>query len=116
MGQKSSFKASQTGTFIQRNTFPIIPGTYIKNPKILKTKRGALLISGCWGVLRKPSELFLTCSARVRSDGAILDYSADWIQGVCWALAAGTGSKIPYFYPAFHLTMLLHRNVRDNAR
>lgn len=98
MGQKSWFKAHETGTFVQRNTFPQIPGTQMKNPKVLVTKRGKLLISGCWGVLRKPN------------------YTSDWVQGMCWALAAGFGSKIPYFYPAFHMTMLLHRNVRDNAR
>ncbi|KAL8292638.1 hypothetical protein RQP46_001250 [Phenoliferia psychrophenolica] len=97
-GQKSWFKASQTGTYIPRNTYPQIPGTVIENPKILMTKRGPLLISGCWGVVRKPN------------------YISDWIQAICWALSTGFGSKIPYFYPAFHLTMLLHRNARDNAR
>ncbi|KAM0752194.1 ERG4/ERG24 ergosterol biosynthesis protein [Meredithblackwellia eburnea MCA 4105] len=98
MGQKSWFKAHQTGTYVPRRAFPVIPGTEMKNPKVLQTKRGPLLISGCWGVVRKPN------------------YIADWIQAICWALSTGFGSKIPYFYPVFHLTMLLHRNARDNAR
>jgi len=97
-GQKSAFKALNTNTFIPRNTFPQIPGTVIKNPKVLQTKRGKLLIDGLWGVVRKPN------------------YTSDWVQAIIWALSAGFGSKIPYFYPAFHLTMLLHRNSRDNAR
>lgn len=54
-GQKSSFKADQTGTFIQRYTFPQFPHTHLTDPKILQTKRGPLLISGLWGVVRKPS-------------------------------------------------------------
>lgn len=55
MGQKSWYKASQSGTYVQRNTFPQIPGTQMKHPKTLQTKRGKLLLSGCWGVVRKPS-------------------------------------------------------------
>lgn len=59
MGQKSWYKASQSGTYVQRNTFPQIPGTQMKNPKTLQTKRGKLLLSGCWGVVRKPSASLL---------------------------------------------------------
>ncbi|KAK4702769.1 Delta24(24(1))-sterol reductase, partial [Phenoliferia sp. Uapishka_3] len=90
--------SSQTGTYIPRHTYPQIPGTVIENPQFIQTKRGRLLISGCWGVVRKPN------------------YISDWIQALCWALSTGFGSKIPYFYPLFHLTMLLHRNARDDAR
>jgi Delta24(24(1))-sterol reductase len=57
MGQKSWFKAQQTGTYIKRNTFPQIPGTQMKNPKVIITKTGSkLLVDGAWGVVRKPSE------------------------------------------------------------
>ena len=44
------------------------------------------------------------------------DYTSDWIQGLCWGLSAGLISPIPFFYPLFHFTMLIHRNSRDNAR
>ncbi|SCZ99184.1 BZ3500_MvSof-1268-A1-R1_Chr3-1g05861 [Microbotryum saponariae] len=99
MGQKSYFKAKQTNTFIKRYTFPQIPGTEIENPKTMKTITGTdLLIDGLWGILRKPN------------------YTFDWFQAVVWGLSAGQGSAIPYFYPLFHITMLLHRNARDNAK
>ncbi|SCV74071.1 BQ2448_6503 [Microbotryum intermedium] len=99
MGQKCYFKAKQTNTFIKRYTFPQIPGTEIENPKTMKTITGTdLLIDGLWGILRKPN------------------YTFDWFQAVVWGLSAGQGSVIPYFYPLFHITMLLHRNARDNAR
>jgi hypothetical protein len=55
MGQKSAFKADKTGTYVKRYTFPQFPGTHIKNPKVLETKRGPLLLDGLWGVVRKPS-------------------------------------------------------------
>ena len=44
------------------------------------------------------------------------DYTLDWFQALVWGISAGTNSVIPYFYPAFHITMLLHRNARDDAR
>lgn len=45
-----------------------------------------------------------------------LDYTFDWFQALVWGFSAGQGSVIPYFYPLFHITMLLHRNSRDDAR
>ncbi|KAK4050112.1 C-24(28) sterol reductase [Microbotryomycetes sp. JL201] len=99
MGQKSYFKAIETNTFIKRYTFPQIPGVEMKNPKYMVTERGSkLLIDGMWAYLRKPN------------------YTFDWFQALVWGLSAGFGSAIPYFYPVFHLTMLLHRNGRDEAR
>lgn len=89
----------------------------IENPKILVTKRGPLLISGCWGVVRKPSapSRFFSVPRSARLTRPI-DYISDWIQALCWGLSTGFGSKITYFYPVFHIIMLLHRNSRDNAR
>ncbi|KAM0788194.1 hypothetical protein ACM66B_001353 [Microbotryomycetes sp. NB124-2] len=99
MGQKSYFKAIETNTFIKRYTFPQIPGVEMENPKYMVTERGSkLLIDGMWAYLRKPN------------------YTFDWFQALVWGLSAGFGSAIPYFYPVFHLTMLLHRNGRDEAR
>ncbi|KAK4058328.1 C-24(28) sterol reductase [Microbotryomycetes sp. JL221] len=99
MGQKSYFKAIETNTFIKRYTFPQIPGVEMKDPKYMVTERGSkLLIDGMWAYLRKPN------------------YTFDWFQALVWGLSAGFNSAIPYFYPAFHLTMLLHRNGRDEAR
>ncbi|ORY88724.1 ergosterol biosynthesis ERG4/ERG24 [Leucosporidium creatinivorum] len=98
-GQKSWFKAHQTGTFIKRNTFPQIPGTELVDPKVIITETGSkLLCDGVWSIVRKPN------------------YTSDWIQALIWGLSTGFGSAIPYWYPVFHLTMLLHRNARDDAR
>ena len=56
MGQKSYIKAVQSNTYIKRYTFPQIPGTELKNPKFIVTETGSkLLVSGWWGVVRKPS-------------------------------------------------------------
>lgn len=69
MGQKSRFKAQQTGTFIKRNAFPQIPGTTLADPKFITTSRGGkLLISGWWGVLRKPSASPLSSRQKLTRD------------------------------------------------
>ncbi|GAA5942691.1 hypothetical protein JCM10213_005944 [Rhodosporidiobolus nylandii] len=98
MAQKSHFKAVKTNTYIKRHTFPQFPYAELDNPKTFQTKRGELLVDGCWAYLRKPN------------------YISDWTQAIVWALSAGINSKIPYFYPLFHGTMLLHRNARDDAK
>ncbi|GAA5844234.1 hypothetical protein JCM9279_001731 [Rhodotorula babjevae] len=98
MAQKSHFKALKTGTYIKRHTFPQLPFAELDNPKTFKTQAGELLVDGCWAFLRKPN------------------YIADWIQALIWGASAGTHSVIPYYYPLFHCTMLLHRNSRDDAK
>ncbi|GAA5820820.1 hypothetical protein JCM11251_001829 [Rhodosporidiobolus azoricus] len=98
MAQKSHLKAVKTGTYIKRYTFPQLPWAELQNPKTFKTQRGELLIDGFWGYLRKPN------------------YISDWVQALIWGLSAGCVSKIPFFYPVFHATMLLHRNARDDAK
>lgn len=98
MAQKSHFKAVKTGTYIKRYTFPQLPWAELEKPKTLKTKRGELLLDGFWAYLRKPN------------------YISDWIQAIIWGASAGQGSVIPYYYPVFHATMLLHRNARDEAK
>jgi delta24(24(1))-sterol reductase len=55
MAQKSHFKAVKTGTYIKRNTFPQLPWAELDNPHTFKTKKGELLLDGCWKYLRKPS-------------------------------------------------------------
>lgn len=122
MAQKSHFKAVKTGTYIKRYTFPQLPWAELDHPKTLKTKRGELLLDGFWAYLRKPSEwragLFPLLDALETDMYAllILDYISDWIQAIIWGASAGQGSVIPYYYPVFHATMLLHRNSRDEAK
>ncbi|BGP43515.1 C-24(28) sterol reductase [Rhodotorula kratochvilovae] len=98
MAQKSHFKALKTGTYIKRHTFPQLPFAELDNPKTFPTQAGELLVDGLWAYLRKPN------------------YIADWIQALIWGASAGVHSVIPYYYPLFHCTMLLHRNSRDDIK
>ncbi|OAV97665.1 hypothetical protein PTTG_01138 [Puccinia triticina 1-1 BBBD Race 1] len=80
--------------------FPQLSYGTLKNPKVLVVGNGdrKLLIDGWWAVCRHPN------------------YTADFIQALCWAVCSGTGSLIPYFYPAFFLVMILHRCTRNFDR
>lgn len=133
MAQKSHFKALKTGTYIKRHTFPQLPFAELDKPKTFKTQAGDLLVDGLWAYLRKPSASHAlaaarTCLVLVYRDVCLhavvthamlpprADYIADWIQALIWGASAGTHSLIPYYYPVFHCTMLLHRNSRDDAK
>ncbi|KAH8925403.1 ERG4/ERG24 ergosterol biosynthesis protein [Atractiella rhizophila] len=99
MAQKSKFKAQQTGTYQPRYAFPQWPGSIVKNPTFIQTKRGSkLLTGGWWAYLRKPN------------------YSADSVQLATWALCSGFGSILPYWLPFFFFAMLIHRCSRDFER
>jgi delta24(24(1))-sterol reductase len=96
MAQKSNFKLQQQGEYKPRNAFPVIPGSYIEDPKYIQTKHGnKLLVDGWWVYARK------------------INYTADWVQALTWGLAAGTNTIITMFYPIFFLAVLTHRCGRD---
>lgn len=44
------------------------------------------------------------------------NYTADWIQALTWGLSAGLNTPITFFYPAFFMTVLIHRCGRDFER
>jgi len=44
------------------------------------------------------------------------NYTADWIQSLTWGLSAGLNTPITFFYPAFFMTVLIHRCGRDFER
>ncbi|KAF5341653.1 hypothetical protein D9611_001670 [Ephemerocybe angulata] len=71
-----------------------------KNPKNLKfmnTKRGTkLLISGWWGLCQHPN------------------YLGDLTMALAWCLPTGFSTPITYFYPAYFLVLLVHRQMRDD--
>ncbi|GAA97491.1 hypothetical protein E5Q_04169 [Mixia osmundae IAM 14324] len=99
MSQKSRFKMQQDGTYRPRNTFPQLPWGTLKDPKYIQTAYGSkLLIDGWWAYARKPN------------------YTADLVQSFTWAVCAGFGSPLPYFYPVFFLAVLTHRVSRDFER
>jgi Delta24(24(1))-sterol reductase len=116
MSQKSRFKMQGQGVFTYRKTFPQLPYGTIKNPEFIQTKHGLvsifsssesgsdlsvsnkLLTSGWWRYCRKPN------------------YTADFTMSFLWGAIVGTASPIPYFYPVFFITVLVHRCGRDFER
>lgn len=101
--QKARFKMEQDlGANVTLRTmgFPQLPYGTLKKPKmiVMEDGRRKLLVDGWWGWCRKPN------------------YTADFVQAVCWALCAGNQSWIPYFYPSFFLLMIIHRCQRDFKR
>lgn len=97
--QKNHFRLTMSGSNIQRWTFPSMPYGILKDPKFIKTKAGTpLLADGWWARARK------------------IHYTADIIMALLWGLACGFDAVIPYLYVFFFLSMILHRNERDQAR
>ncbi|XP_072031777.1 LOW QUALITY PROTEIN: delta(14)-sterol reductase TM7SF2-like [Amphiura filiformis] len=56
-----------------------------------------LLVSGWWGLVRKPN------------------YLGDLMMSLSWSLFCGFDSIIPYFYPIYFLILLIHREMRDDG-
>uniref|UniRef100_A0A0B7B1M0 Delta(14)-sterol reductase n=2 Tax=Arion vulgaris TaxID=1028688 RepID=A0A0B7B1M0_9EUPU len=54
-----------------------------------------LLVSGWWGICRKPN------------------YLGDLIMALSWSLTTGFGQVLTYFYPIYFLGLLVHRERRD---
>lgn len=71
-----------------------------KNPKNLSymtTERGSKLItSGWWGRSRHPN------------------YLGDLLMAVAWSMTTGFSTPLTYFYPAYFLVLLVHRQMRDD--
>lgn len=64
----------------------------------VETAAGArLLASGWWGLSRH------------------MNYFGDWLMALAWSLPCGFTHLLPYFYPAYFLILLVHRERRDHA-
>uniref|UniRef100_A0A8C1XKC3 Delta(14)-sterol reductase LBR n=1 Tax=Cyprinus carpio TaxID=7962 RepID=A0A8C1XKC3_CYPCA len=81
--------------------------TFRKNPsdpavshlKTIPTATGkSLIVSGLWGWVRHPN------------------YLGDIIMGLAWSLPCGFNHLIPYFYLIYLITLLVHRNARDERQ
>ncbi|KAG1151691.1 hypothetical protein G6F37_004118 [Rhizopus arrhizus] len=98
--QKNRFRMEQHRTFIHRRfAFPQLPWGHLKDPKYIQTEHGnLLLISGWWGLARKPH------------------YTADLMMSLSWGLITGFNSFLPYFYFCFFVCVLTHRAKRDMER
>jgi len=93
---KCYFKMEQRGEIINRNLFPTF--RHVKDPKVIKSEVGVLLIDGWYGVARK------------------VHYAADACMALLWGLSCGFGSLMPYVYFCFFSAMITHRTLRDEAR
>lgn len=71
-----------------------------QNPKkldFITTSSGRkLLTSGWWGLSRHPN------------------YFGDWIMALAWSLPTGLATPLTYFYLAFFVVLLVHRQRRDD--
>ena len=68
----------------------------VSHLKTMPTERGTkLIISGWWGICRHPN------------------YVGDLIMALSWCLPCGPTSVIPYFYPIYFTSLLIHRQLRD---
>lgn len=92
--QKCSFRNPN----IERNTFPKLPWGILKNPQVLETPHGPLLVDGWYRFVRKAQ------------------YTADAMMALSWGLICGFSAPTPYFYFVFFVSMILHRQTRDNAK
>ncbi|KOS23407.1 Delta(24(24(1)))-sterol reductase [Escovopsis weberi] len=96
--QKNRFRASEKGQVVWRNTFPQVPWQTVKNPKVIQTPQGTILVDGWYGLARK------------------IHYTADTWFAISWALVTGFNSPFPWFYPVFFVCMISHRAARDIHR
>lgn len=85
----------------QKDRFRRDPDTALiwgKQAQFLQTERGSkLLLSGFWGWSRH------------------FNYVGDLMMAIGWTLPCGFGSLIPWWYPIYFATLLIHRERRDNA-
>jgi hypothetical protein len=75
------------------------------------------------GCVPSPCELNSNCSDEVMIRNPIFifrwlflwkfqNYTADFIQALCWAICSGTGSLIPYFYPSKAISLEILQSRR----
>ncbi|KAJ2539802.1 erg24, C-14 sterol reductase [Coemansia sp. RSA 1933] len=84
----------------QKNAFRTNPDDpALKHLRYMKTEAGSrLLVSGWWGLARH------------------INYTGDWMFGLAQCLATGFNTPMTYFFSAFFLVLLLHRNYRDECK
>jgi len=85
------------GSNSQKDAFRRDPNSpKVKHLRTLETARGTkLIVSGWWGVARH------------------INYTGDWLMGLAWCLPTGFATPVTYFYAAYFLALLLHRDMRD---
>jgi len=87
-------------TNIQKHRFRLNPEAPVwgRKPEFIRTAEGSLLLtSGWWGFARH------------------LNYLGDLLMALAWCLPTGFSHPVPWFYFAFMIVLLVHRERRDNA-
>jgi delta14-sterol reductase len=80
----------------QYKTNPSQPLIFTKGPP--NTIEGRLLVSGLWGVVRKPN------------------YVGDWVIAISFSLPCGFSHVFPYLYPIYLIILNIHRAIRDDEK
>jgi Delta24(24(1))-sterol reductase len=94
--QKNRFRQQMNGTPILRKTFPQLPWQTVKNPQILHTKAGPLMADGWY-----------------KYGARKIHYTMDIVMALCWGLACGFSSVLPYWYVIWITTVVVQRAIRD---
>lgn len=68
------------------------------------------------GSLASPGESAALCvfSAKCLPIRAPQNYLGDWIMALAWCLPTGFETPITYFYLAYFIVLLVHRQIRDD--
>ncbi|KAJ1958382.1 erg24, C-14 sterol reductase, partial [Linderina pennispora] len=84
----------------EKNAFRTNPNDpALKHLKYITTESGSkLLVSGWWGMARH------------------INYTGDWMFGLAQCMATGFDTPMTYFFSAYFLVLLLHRNYRDECK
>lgn len=85
------------GSNSQKDRFRACPlSEEFKDKETIMTASGKrLLVSGWWGLVRHPN------------------YLGDIIMAFAWTFPCGFSHVLPYFYPVHLITLLVHRELRD---
>ena len=95
----NSQKASWKMPGLERNTFPQLPWAELSDPvRVIRTSKGDLVVDGWYAFGRK------------------MQYTGDIMMATAWGCACGFGSLLPYFYLLFFISMITHRQWRDEIR
>ncbi|KAJ2723368.1 erg24, C-14 sterol reductase [Coemansia sp. Cherry 401B] len=84
----------------EKNAFRTDPDApRVRHLRYITTESGSrLLVSGWWGMARH------------------INYTGDWFYGLAQCLATGFETPMTYFFSAYFLVLLLHRNYRDECK
>ncbi|KAJ2005291.1 erg24, C-14 sterol reductase [Coemansia thaxteri] len=84
----------------EKNAFRTNPSDpALSHLRFIATESGSkLLVSGWWGLARH------------------INYTGDWVYGLAQCLATGFDTPMTYFFSAYFLVLLLHRNYRDECK